>query len=227
MPEEGTWESISQTHRDLTILKATPSGQSNIHARPVGKFQGSVPLSNINHPSDTLVEHSRWGDSLVELEVELVLGKDDRPVWYFVDKYRNRMKLACKRNMNIIAVEEKATFGRNIYFRLVEHSLYQEPTWEGDFTVAHISTSSDKKSISSNVFVDGPGHVSVSSENNIERKNVKEYSYNHSSQNKNTSDKQLSGEDKEDKDEDQQQQHVKDEHLVYLDNHALPHVAEN
>ena len=24
-----------------------------------------------------------------------------------------------------------------------------------------------------------------------------------------------------------QQQHVKDERLVYLDNHALPHVAEN
>ena len=31
VPEAHTWETFSQTHRGFTTLKATPSGQTNIH----------------------------------------------------------------------------------------------------------------------------------------------------------------------------------------------------
>ena len=144
VPEEGTWETISQTHRDLTTLKATPSGQTNIHGRPLGKFPGSVPLNHISHLSHALVGRSRWDDPLVKREAGLVLGKDDEAAWNFIHQCRQKMKTAYKRNMTIIAEEEKAAFGRNNCFRLVERSLYQEPKFEGDFTAANISTSSDE-----------------------------------------------------------------------------------
>ena len=64
-------------------------------------------------------------------EAELVLGKDNEAAWEFVDKCRKKMKVAYKRNMIAIAREEKAAFGRNSYFRLVERGLYREPKHEG------------------------------------------------------------------------------------------------
>ena len=75
VPQEGTWETISQTHRDLTTLKATRSGQTNIHGQPVGKFPGSVPLNYISHLSDTLVGRSRCNDPLVQLGSGVGVGQ--------------------------------------------------------------------------------------------------------------------------------------------------------
>ena len=175
-------------------MKATPSGQTNIHGRPVGKLPGSVPLNHISDLSDTLVGRSRWDDPLVKLEAELALGKNDKAAWHFVNKCRKKMTLAYKRNMKIIAEEEKAAFGRNSYFRLVARGLYQEPKCEGDFTAADISTSSDEDSMSAD-------NACSSNEDNIEGNNVEEDCYNDGSQNKQCSDENCHSEDEEDEED--------------------------
>ena len=89
-----------------------------------------------------------------------------------MDRYQKKMKAAYKRNMDVIAKEEKAAFGRNSYFRLVERGLYREPTREGDFTTADIMTSSDEESMNSYPYADNP--ADMTSEDNIEGKCVGE-----------------------------------------------------
>ena len=149
----------------MTTLKASPSGKLNIHDRPVGKFLGSVPLNHISRLLDALVGRRWWVDPLVKLEAELVLGKNDKAAWHFVNKWRKKMKLVYKRNLKIIAEEEKAGFGRNIYFCLIERGVYQERKYEADFTVADISASSDEDSMSLD-------KASSSSEDDIAGNNV-------------------------------------------------------
>ena len=80
------------------------------------------------------------------------------------------MKAAYKRNMDMIAKEEKAAYGRNSYFRLVERGLYRKPTREGDFTTADITTSSDEESMNSYPYSDNP--YNMTSEDDIEGNNM-------------------------------------------------------
>ena len=75
------------------------------------------------------------------------------------------MKMAYKRNMKIIAEEEKAAFTRNSYFRLVERGLYQKPKCEGDFTAADNATCSDEDSMRAD-------NASSNSEDDIEGNNM-------------------------------------------------------
>ena len=66
---------------------------------------------------------------------------------------------------------------------------------EEDFTVADLSTSSNKGSISSNILANGHKNPRISSKDNIEGKNVEGHACNDSCQNKQCSDEQCSGED--------------------------------
>ena len=137
---------------------------------------------------------SRWDNPQVKLEAELVLSKNDKVDWHFVNKCRKKMKLAYKRNMKIIAEEEKAAFGRNSYFRLDERGLYQEPKYEGDFTPGDICTSSEEDSMS-------PNNANSSSEDDIEGNNVEEDCYHDGSQNKQCCEENCSSEAEEDEED--------------------------
>ena len=134
IPECGTWTLVVQAHRDLIAPKTTPSGQINTHGRTLGRFPASLPLRHISHLSDALVGQTRWDDPLVQMEMGIVLGGDSAHAWEFIDLCRRRAIRKYKYNADIIKSLEKATYGRNSYFRLVENGLYREPRYEGDYS---------------------------------------------------------------------------------------------
>ena len=47
---------------------------------------------------------------------------------------RHKMKRMYKHNMTIIRDVEKARYGKDSYFRLVENSLFVTPKFEGDYS---------------------------------------------------------------------------------------------
>lgn len=134
VPECGTWATIAQAHRDQMAPASTPSGQANTHGRPLDRFPASVPLRHISHLSDALIGQARWDDPLVQFEAAVVLGNDDSAAWEFVNSCRQRMIRQYKFNMGIIRDIEKAAYGKNSYFRLLECGLYREPQFEGDYS---------------------------------------------------------------------------------------------
>ena len=77
VPECGTWTSVAASHSDLLASSSTPSGQTNIHGRPMERFPASVLLHHKSHLSDALIGQCRWDDPLARGEAELVLGGSD------------------------------------------------------------------------------------------------------------------------------------------------------
>ena len=70
----------------------------------------------------------------MQYEAAIVLRNDDSAAWDFVDFCRRRLIRKYKYNMSIIRDIEKAAFGKNSYFRLLECGLYREPQFEGDYS---------------------------------------------------------------------------------------------
>ena len=118
----------------MESLDATPSGQTNSHGRPMERFVASVPLRHVSHLSDALIGQARWDDPAVEHEAGIVLGKDDAAAWDFVNTCRHKMKRMYKHNMTITRDVEKARYGKDSYFRLVENRLFVTPKFEGDYS---------------------------------------------------------------------------------------------
>ena len=134
VPECGTWSTLSAAHRNLESLDATPSGQTNSHGCPTERFVAFVPLRHVSHLSDALIGQAHWDDSAVEHETGIVLGNDNAAAWDFVNTCRHKMKRMYKHNKTIIRDVEKARFGKDSYFRLVENGLFVTAKFEGDYS---------------------------------------------------------------------------------------------
>lgn len=130
VPESGTWASIAQTHRDLLATNGTPSGQTNIHGRPMERFPASVALRNISALSDALIGLRRWDDPQVLADRDILLGSDDRASWRFVQDCRVRLKAAYKENMVFVRQLERQAYGEHSFYNLVDSGKYKEPTYE-------------------------------------------------------------------------------------------------
>ena len=134
VPKCGTWSTLSAAHRDLESLDATPSGQTNSHGRRMERFVASVPLRHVSHLSEALIGQARWDDPAVEYKAGIVLGNDDAAAWDFVNTCRHKMKCMYKHNMTIIQDVEKARYGKDSYFRLVENGLFVTPKFKCDYS---------------------------------------------------------------------------------------------
>ena len=121
------------SHRDLLALPSTPSGQTNTHGRPIGRFPASLPLRHISNLCDALIGQSKWTEPLVRKEVNVLFGKDEEAAWNFVHACRRNLLHQYKFNMKIIRELEIKHYGKNSYYYLVENGLYHEPEKEGDY----------------------------------------------------------------------------------------------
>ena len=70
----------------------------------------------------------------MEHEASIVLENDDAAGWKFVKACRHRMKHTYKHNMSIIRDVEKARYGKDSFFGLVENGLFVTPKFEGDYS---------------------------------------------------------------------------------------------
>ena len=60
----------------------------------------------------------------MEHKASIVLGNNDAAAWEFEKACRHRMKSTYKHNMTIIRDVEKARYGKDSYFHLVENGLF-------------------------------------------------------------------------------------------------------
>ena len=107
VPESGTWSSVAATHRDLLATKGTPSGQGNIHRFSPYRFPAAVTMRHISALSDALVGQRCWDDPQVIMERNWLLGADAKASWSFVERCREKMAKAFRRNTHLVRVLEK------------------------------------------------------------------------------------------------------------------------
>ena len=99
------------SHRDLLALPSTPSGQTNTHGRPIGRFPASLPLRHISNLSNALIGQSKWTEPLVRKDVNILFGKDEKAAWNFVNACRKNLLRQYKFNMQIIRELEIKYYG--------------------------------------------------------------------------------------------------------------------
>lgn len=75
LTEEGTWETIWQTDRDLAMLKATSCGKTNIYVYPLRQFPRFIPRNYIGHLFDALVGRCHRDTSKIPLAGNLYFSK--------------------------------------------------------------------------------------------------------------------------------------------------------
>jgi hypothetical protein len=118
--EGGTWEMLSEVHRDLTAPRATPSGLANRYGSIPYKFPAAVEVAGLGALSDALVCRRRWDSPAVLRDRDtLLIGRQDDFEKYVHD-WRKRAVAAAEEAFELVKEQEMKFFGAKSYFYHVE-----------------------------------------------------------------------------------------------------------
>ena len=126
---------------------------------------------------------------MVRIEASRVLGIDDKAAWNFVDMCRARMTRQYKHNMTIVRELEKAHYGINSYFHLVEQGLFQEPQFEGDYSYHPDAVPNDNIVEAPNTAVNNEGDIDTNADLEEMELEIQGVSYNEAETEKDVVDK--------------------------------------
>ncbi|ESZ98114.1 hypothetical protein SBOR_1493 [Sclerotinia borealis F-4128] len=114
--DAGSWEMLSQTHRDMVAPIATPSGLENSYGAIPYKFPAAVEISGLGHLSNALVCARRW-DSLAVLHDRDILLLGPREIAdEYIKNWRATAVIAAVDAFELMVQREKDVFGERSYF---------------------------------------------------------------------------------------------------------------
>jgi hypothetical protein len=118
--EGGTWSMLSETHRDQTSPKATPSGLPNRYGATPFRFPAGVELVGLGAISDVLVCRRRWNSPAVLKERNILLGDDREMAHAFIAQWRGKAVPTVLSLYDDMIAEEKRVFGEKSYYYHLE-----------------------------------------------------------------------------------------------------------
>ena len=89
-----------------------------------------MAIRHISALSDALLGQRRWDDPQVIIERNWLLRADADPSWIFIERCRERLAKAFRRNMRLVRLLEREYYGENSFYYLREIDQYQEPACE-------------------------------------------------------------------------------------------------
>lgn len=130
--ESGTWDELSQAHRDLVSGPATPSGLANRYGDIPYAFPAAVQLTGLGPISDALVGRIRHDNAtVVSLKQRLLTGGSAFRDTY-LNSWRHKAVRAVVDAFEECRAAEKTCFGENSYFYRTEKGLALDTTADID-----------------------------------------------------------------------------------------------
>jgi hypothetical protein len=114
--EGGTWEMLSNAHRDMVSPQATPSGLANRYGAIPYKFPAAVEITGLGPLSDALVCRRRWDSAQVLRDYRTLLCGDRALASRYVEDWRRRAVAAAVDAFAVVREAEKRVFGEKSYF---------------------------------------------------------------------------------------------------------------
>jgi hypothetical protein len=114
--EGGTWEMLSDSHRDMVSPQATPSGLANRYGVIPYKFPAAVEITGLGPLSDALVCRRRWDSALVLRDRDILLCGDREQASEYVRQWRKKAAAAAVEAFALVVELEKQAFGQKSYF---------------------------------------------------------------------------------------------------------------
>jgi hypothetical protein len=114
--EGGTWNDLSQAHRDLVPAAKTPSGHPFMYGRVPFKFPAAVELSGLGALSDALVGRRQWTSPAVIKERNIILGNDREAFDAYVDAWRKNAVQRYKEAFKLVEAREREVFREKSFF---------------------------------------------------------------------------------------------------------------
>jgi len=118
----GTWEMLSESHRDMTSPFKTPSGLSNRYGKIPYQFPASTLLNGLGSLSSALNCQARWNDLGVLNERYRLLKGNRSTATQFVYDWRRNLNEKVKASRALVKERERAAFGKNSYYYHLERS---------------------------------------------------------------------------------------------------------
>src|SRR5579859_7005696 len=118
--ESGSWEEVSQAHRDILAMKVGATGQSHGFGVGNGRFKASIEIRGVSGIGDALVGARKCESGVVLRERDAILGGDIREASGVVERHRSGMNKAWMDGFTDMVELEKTEFGEKSYFKLVE-----------------------------------------------------------------------------------------------------------
>lgn len=120
--EGGAWSQLSEAHRDMTALRATPSRLANMYGAIPYRFPAAVEITGLGAISDALVCRRRWDSVQVLRERGILLGNDmDAKLQYIRDWRSHAAEVAVDAFHAVREAEELAYGPKSFWFLLREH----------------------------------------------------------------------------------------------------------
>jgi len=114
--EGGTWEMLSNAHRDMASPSATPSGLANRYGAIPYKFPAAVEITGLGPLSDALVCRRRWDSALVLRDRDILLSGSREEASKYVKAWREKAVAAAIEAFALVVQKEKQAFGEKSYY---------------------------------------------------------------------------------------------------------------
>jgi hypothetical protein len=114
--EGGTWEMLSNAHRDMVSPSATPSGLANRYGAIPYKFPAAVEITGLGPLSDALVCRRRWDSALVLRDRDILLSGSREEAGKYVKAWREKAVAAAVEAFVLVVQKEKQAFGAKSYY---------------------------------------------------------------------------------------------------------------
>ncbi|KAI9834927.1 MAG: hypothetical protein M1819_002650 [Sarea resinae] len=123
LPESGTWEELSASHRDLTPPPSSPSGHPNIHRKVPGAFPAAVQLTGLGALSDALLGRRRWTDPAVLEGHDLLFSSDPETTRNASRSGKRALSINLEKRGPWAKKSEITAFGDKSYFIAKENGI--------------------------------------------------------------------------------------------------------
>ena len=118
--EAGTWNDLSNAHRDLLPGPKSPSGLANRFSAPPYAFPAAVQVTGLGAVSDALVGRVRWTNPAVINDMSIILGRDNVAREQFIAEWEVEARVEIRRCMEMVEGAERLVFREKSFFYLRE-----------------------------------------------------------------------------------------------------------